>query len=73
MNLLQARKGDIPLNRAAGVDPDIIDKPYSEIDSEIYTDIMDMLEENEPRTVVDIDDTYCDGDETILEVMMQNV
>lgn len=73
LNLLQCRKGDIPLNRAAGINPDIIDKPYHEIGSEIYTEIMDMLEENEPRIYVEIEDTGSDETGTILEVVMENV
>lgn len=69
-NLLQIRKGEIPMNRIAGVNPDIIDKPFELIDSEIYTDIVDMIEENEPRAVVDIDDVSESEEGTILEVFM---
>ena len=69
-NLLQIRKGEIPMNRSGGVNPDIIDKPFESIDSEIYTDIVDMVEENEPRAVIDIDDVSENEEGTILEVFM---
>lgn len=69
-NLLQIRKGEIPMNRSGGVNPDIIDKLFESIDSEIYTDIVDMVEENEPRAVIDIDDVSESEEGTILEVFM---
>lgn len=69
-NLLQIRKGEIPMNRSGGVNPDIMDKPFGLIDSEIYTDIVDMVEENEPRAVIDIDDVSENEEGTILEVFM---
>ena len=69
-NLRQIRKGEIPVKRSGGVNPDIIDKPFESIVSEIYTDIVDMVEENEPRAVIDIDDVSENEEGTILEVFM---
>lgn len=53
--LLATPKYSIPLDRGFGLEQAFLDKPHSVAKTMIVTDILDAIEENEPRaTVVEV-------------------
>lgn len=67
-NLINLRQGDLPFDRGLGVNPDYIDKPMSELSSDIITDLEDMINEREPRVKVSVELADVLNAESILEV-----
>lgn len=51
-NLLQITRGEVPFERVKGLDPRMIDRPHSIVDTEIQQDAEWLLETYEPRVNV---------------------
>lgn len=71
-NLINLKQGELPFDRGLGVNPDYIDKPISELSSEIITELEDMISEREPRVQISIDLAEQLNAESILEVMIRD-
>lgn len=67
-NLINLRQGDLPFDRGLGVNPDYIDKPMTELSSDIITELEDMIKEREPRAKVSVEMADVLNAESILEV-----
>lgn len=67
-NLINLRKGDLPFDRDLGMNPDYIDKPITELSSDIITEIEDMIKEREPRVQVSVELAEVLNAESVLEV-----
>lgn len=67
-NLINLRKGDLPFDRDLGMNPDYIDKPITELSSDIITEIEDMIKEREIRVQVSVELAGVLNAESILEV-----
>ena len=67
-NLINLRKGDLPFDRDLGMNPDYIDKPITELSSDIITEIEDMIKEREPRVRVSVELAEVLNAESILGV-----
>lgn len=52
MNLLKTLAGEVPLARNKGVDIDVFDKPYAQGFKDFEDDIIEKLEEYEPRAEI---------------------
>jgi len=72
-NLINLRKGDLPFDRDLGINPDYVDKPISELSSDIITELEDMIGEREPRVRVSVELADVLNAESILEVTVTNV
>lgn len=55
-NLINIRKMEVPYDRDLGITPDYIDKPIDEATSEVITDILDTIEQREPRAIVEFNE-----------------
>lgn len=55
-NLLSIYENEVPFDRMIGLNPDWIDKPITEITSDLLTEIEDLIDEKEPRAQVSIED-----------------
>ena len=71
-NLINLKQGELPFDRGLGVNPDYIDKPISELSSEIITELEDMISEREPRVQISIELAEQLNAESILEVMIRD-
>lgn len=55
-NLLSIYENEVPFDRMIGLNPDWIDKPITEITSDLLTEMEDLIEEKEPRAQISIED-----------------
>lgn len=69
-NLINLRQGDLPFDRGLGVNPDYMDKPISELTSDVITELEDMFSEREPRVQVSVELAEILNAESVLEVMV---
>lgn len=67
-NLINLRQGDLAFDRELGVNPDYIDKPMTELSSDILTELEDMIKRSEPRMQVSVELADVLNAESILEV-----
>lgn len=67
-NLINLRQGDLAFDRELGVNPDYIDKPMTELSSDIITELEDMIKRSEPRMQVSVELADVLNAESILEV-----
>lgn len=51
-NLLKINRGEVPYERVKGLDPLMIDRPYSVVEAELQQDAEWLLETYEPRVEV---------------------
>lgn len=51
-NLLRITRGEVPFERVKGLDPRMIDRPYSVVKPELQQDAEWLLETYEPRVAV---------------------
>lgn len=68
-NLINLRKGDLAFDRGLGMNPDYVDKPMSEVSSDIITEVEDMITDREPRVQVSVELADAMNAESILEVV----
>lgn len=68
-NLINLRKGDLAFDRGLGMNPDYVDKPMSEVSSDIITEVEDMITDREPRVQVSVELADTMNAESILEVV----
>ena len=52
-NLLRTFRGEVPFERVKGIDPRLIDKPFSEVESELNDDAEWLVNTYEPRVTLD--------------------
>ena len=74
VNLISIRKNELCFDRTLGISCDGIDKSINNLNSEIITEISDLIEEREPRVVVNIDEiieTNAYSDES-MKVVLKN-
>lgn len=67
-NLINLRQGDLAFDRGLGINPDYVDKPITELSSDIITELDDMIKEREPRVRASIELADVLSAESILEV-----
>jgi phage baseplate assembly protein W len=58
INLLNTRKNEVCFDRNIGLSIDYLDKSVDKISSDMITEIIDMIEEKEPRANLSIEDIY---------------
>lgn len=56
INLLSIKKNEVCFDRGMGQPVDYIDKPFDKITSEMISDVIDMIEEKEPRAQINVED-----------------
>jgi len=52
-NLLRTFRGEVPFERVKGIDPRLIDRPSSEVNSELNDDAEWLVNTYEPRVTLD--------------------
>lgn len=64
-NIIHTKKGEVRYDIDLGINQDYIDKPVKEVTSALITDIVDSVEQYEPRVTVNPDDiiTLVEGGE----------
>ena len=72
INLMSIKKNEVCFDRSLGVNINCIDKPIDKITSETITDMIDMIEQREPRSVISVEDmiNFTQNDEYSMKVVI---